>query len=142
MYFLQLNVFLLFIISNFIVMTQTPFHLTSNKIEHHFSNTKQTRTCSSNVDQTRTPYFEWPKDIEPNGALTGFTKLIIKLTQTSFFWTLNEFKHVDLLIIELKLFLASNDLISNLEHCSTHHYNSLIQISTTLDDWRSFYLEI
>ena len=33
-------------------------------------------------------------DIEPNMAFTRFTKLLIDLTQTSFFQTSNELKHV------------------------------------------------
>ena len=38
-------------------MGRPPFHRTSNKLEHHFSNIEQTRTCSSIGDWTGTPYF-------------------------------------------------------------------------------------
>ena len=41
-------------------------------------------------------------NIEPNGAFTRFTKLLIKLTRTSFFRTSNELERVHLLEIELK----------------------------------------
>ena len=47
-------------------------------------NIERTRTRSSIGDRTRTPYF-WLQMIEHNRAFTRFTKLLIKLTQTSFF---------------------------------------------------------
>ena len=38
-------------------MGQTLFYQTPNKLEHHFSNIKQTRTCSTIGDRNRTPNF-------------------------------------------------------------------------------------
>ena len=46
-------------------------------------------------------------------AFTRFTKLLIELTQTSFFCTSNELEHLHLLV-----FLALNDRTSNFEHSS------------------------
>ena len=46
-----------------LVMGRTPFYRTSNKLEHHFSNIEQTRTCSSIDTRTRIPYF-WLWTIE------------------------------------------------------------------------------
>ena len=45
------------------VMGQTQFHRTSNEFEHHFSNIKQTQTCSSICVRTPTPYF-WLQTIK------------------------------------------------------------------------------
>ena len=41
-------------------------------------------------------------NIEPNGAFTRFTKLLIELTWTSFFWISNTLEHVHLLVIKLE----------------------------------------
>ena len=45
--------------------------------------------------------FKW-SNFKPNKAFTRSTKLLIELTRTSFFRTLNEFKCVHLLAIKLK----------------------------------------
>ena len=58
-----------------LVMGRTPFYRTLNKLEHHFSNIKRTRQCSSNNDQTRTPEF-WLRTNRHR------TDLNIKQTQT------------------------------------------------------------
>ena len=76
-------------------------------------------TILSNIEQTRTsnelkrvhllvielehPIFGFEgTNIEPNGAFTRFTKLLIKLTRTSFFGTSNELERVHLLVIEFE----------------------------------------
>ena len=41
----------------FVVMGRTPFYRTSNELEHHFSNIKQTQTCLYIDDRTWTPEF-------------------------------------------------------------------------------------
>jgi len=46
-----------------LVMGQTPFYQTPNKLEHHLSNIKRTQTYSCIGDRTRTPYF-WLQTIE------------------------------------------------------------------------------
>ena len=43
-----------------------------------------------------------PSNIEPNRAITRFTKLHIKQTQTSFFPTLNKLEGIHLLVIKLQ----------------------------------------
>ena len=53
-------------------------------------------------------------DIESNGALTRFTKLLIELTQTSIFPTWNDLERVHFLVIELE------HPIFGFEHSSTH----------------------
>ena len=85
-----------------VVMGLTPFYRTSIELEHHFSNIERTRTCSFVDDRTRTPYFWLRTNFEPNRAFTIFTKLLIELTRTAFFRTLNELERVHLLVIELK----------------------------------------
>ena len=54
------------------------------------------------IFRTRTPYFWFRMNIEPNMAFTRFTKLLIELTWTSFFRTLNKFEFVHLLVIKLE----------------------------------------
>ena len=78
----------------------------SDRSKTILSNIKQTRTCSSKGDQTQTSYY-WLQTIKHRtsnliGLKTRFTKLLIKLTGTSFFRTSNEFEHVHLLVITLK----------------------------------------
>ena len=46
-----------------VVMGQTQFYRTSNKLEHYFSNIERTQMCSSIGDRTQTPYF-WFRTIE------------------------------------------------------------------------------
>ena len=78
----------------------------SNSIEQRFSNIEQTRTCSSFGNRTRTPYFQLQMHEHPNLNLTDlftqFTKLLMELTQTSFFRTLNKLERVHLLVIALE----------------------------------------
>ena len=88
-------------------MGQTLFYRTLNKLEHHFLNIEQTRTSSPIGDRTRTPYFWLQTNKHQSLNLKGlsldrFTKILIELTWTSFFQTLNELEHVHLLMIELK----------------------------------------
>ena len=45
---------------------------------------------------------DWTLNFEPNKAFTRFTKLLIKLTWTLFFWTSNELEHIHLLVIKLE----------------------------------------
>ena len=54
---------------------------------------------------------ERTSNIEPNRAFSRFTKFLIKVTQTSIFWTLNELAHVH---SSKTLFLDSNDRTSNI----------------------------
>ena len=91
----------------------------------YFKGSDGSNTILSNIDRTRTSFFEhrtnsnvfiywWSNsntlflasneqtsNIKPNRAFTKFTKLLIELTQTSFFRTSNELEHVHLLVIEL-----------------------------------------
>ena len=95
-------------------------------VEHHFSNIKRTQTFSSIGDRTRTPYF-WLRTNEHNRSFTRFTRLLIELTQTSFFRTLNKLERVYLLVIDLKTTQkASNHRTLNFEHNSTNHYCTMV----------------
>ena len=92
-------------IQKLVVMCQTPFfqhQMNSNMFIYRWSNTQ---FLASNI--------------EPNRAFTRFPKLLIELTRTSFFQTLNVF--IYWLSNSNTLFLASNNWTSNLEHSSTHH---------------------
>ena len=86
-----------------IVMGRTPFYRTSF-FEHQTNS--NTLFLASN---------EWTSNFKPNRDFTRFTKLLIKLTQKSFFRTSNELECVHLLVIELKHpIFASNEQTSNL----------------------------
>ena len=86
-------------------------------------------TILSNIERTRTSFFEHWKNsnmfiywwsnsnertsnIEPNRAFTTFTKLLIELTRTSFFRTLNELEHVHLMGIKLEHPIFSFELLN------------------------------
>ena len=57
------------------------------------------------VNELEHPIFGFERsniNFEPNRAFTRFTKLLIKLTRTSFFRTSNELEPVHLFVIELE----------------------------------------
>ena len=61
-------------------MGRTPFYRTLNELEHHFSNIKQTRTCSSYGYRTRTPYFWlWTIKHRTSNIVRRITKIMCLL---------------------------------------------------------------
>ena len=91
---------------------RTQFYRTSNGYEHHFSNIERTGPCSSIGNWTGTPGIEW-RDIERQ-TFNRFAKLLIELTRTSFFRTLNKIEHVHLLDIKHR---TSNIFRPITKHC-------------------------
>ena len=80
----------------------------------HLATSDGSNTILLNIVWTRTSFFEhWVNTLflasnkrksnnDPNRVFTRFTKLLIELTWTSFFQTLNKLQHVHLLVIELE----------------------------------------
>ena len=83
------------------MMGRTPFHQTLNELEHHFSNIERTPTCSYISNALFLASNEQTSNMELSKAFTRFIKLLIELTQTSYFKTCNKLEHVHLLAIEL-----------------------------------------
>ena len=101
-----------------------------------WKNSDGSNTILSNIERTLTSFFEhrtnsnvfiywWSNsktlflasndptlNFKPNRAFTTFTKLLIELTRTSFFRTLNELEHVHLMGIKLEHPIFSFELLN------------------------------
>ena len=67
-------------------MGRTPIYQTLNKLKHHFLNIDELQRVHLLVIELEHPIFGFERtNNEPNRAFTRFTKLLIKLTRTSFF---------------------------------------------------------
>ena len=96
-------------------MGRTPFYRTSNWLEH-WTNSNVFIYWWSNSNTLLMASNNQTSNFEPKGAFTRFTKLLIELTQTSFFWTSNELIRVHQLVIELEHpIFALNEWITNIE---------------------------
>ena len=82
-------------------------------------------------------------NIEPNKAFTRFTTLLIELTQTLIFWTLDEPKHVHLFVNEsesLESLTFEKNLTFTFEKFVNimDFYEKIFSLSIYLDDSKWF----
>ena len=103
-------------------MGQTPFYRTLNELEHHFSNIKRTRTCSSIGDRTRTPNF-WVRTNEHRtlnliGLSLDLPNYSSNRLEHHFFQTSNQLERVHLLVVILK---HPNFWLPTIEYRTSNH---------------------